>query len=148
MRWLVLVTVAGCWAGEADGPAVVESTTPIAQTPHPTQQVWAGRYICTQGPTHVVVTLERDGAQLKGTFEFSALPENPSVPHGLYSMTGTATTAANGEVTVRLVPGEWIERPGNYEMVGLEAHTDRERRLLTGKITYPGCTTVELARAR
>lgn len=54
---------------------------------------------------------------LTGTFEFSALPENPSVPHGAYTLTGT-TTVASGEVTVTLVPGEWIERPGNYVMVG------------------------------
>ena len=148
MRWLALLTLCGCWAGEAaDGPAPVE--TPISQAaPRPTQQIWAGRYICAQGPTHVVVTLDHDGANLKGTFEFTALPENPNVPHGLYSLTGTATTSPDGEVTVTLVPGEWIERPANYEMVGLEAHTDRERRLMTGKITYPSCSTVELARAR
>jgi len=150
MRWLAALTLAGCWGAETDHqPAPVEASPPIAQaaTP-PKQSVWVGRYLCAQGPTHVVLTLDHDGSDLKGKFEFGALPENPSVPHGEYTLTGTSTVESGGEVTVKLTPGEWIEHPGNYVMVGIEAHTDRERRLLTGKITDASCGMFEVTRSR
>lgn len=152
MRWFAVVMLAGCWTAETESqPAPIAPSTPIAQdttTPRPKQSVWVGRYVCAQGPTHVVLTLDHDGSDLKGKFEFGALPENPTVPHGAYSLTGTSTVESTGEVIVSLKPGEWIERPGNYVMVGLEAHTDRERRLLTGKITNASCGAIELARSR
>ena len=149
MRWLAVVTLAGCWSAETDHqPAPIEARAPIAETPRPRQSVWVGRYVCAQGPTRLVLTLDHEGSNLKGKFEFGALPENPSVPHGEYTLTGTSTVEPGGEVTVVLEPGEWIEHPGNYVMVGLVAHTDRERRLLTGTITNPSCGTIELARSR
>ena len=146
MRWLVCLVMTGCWGGDKQAPPI-EAPLENTAAPRAKQSVWVGRYVCAQGATHVVITLDHDGSNLEGTFEFSALPENPNVPHGEYTLTGTANVAG-GEVTVKLVPGEWIEHPGNYVMVGLEAHMDRERRLLTGTITNPSCTTIALARSR
>jgi hypothetical protein len=68
------------------------------------------------------------------------------VPRGAYHVSGTATTSGGSEVTIKLEGVEWIDRPSNYIMVGIDATTDRERRLLTGHITYATCGEVELSR--
>jgi hypothetical protein len=148
MRWAAVVVLAGCWSNEqkVEPPQPIENAQP-APPSRQKESVWTGRYVCAQGPTAVTITLEHEGMELAGTFEFSALPENPSVPHGKYTLVGSSTNSGD-DVTVTLKPVEWIEHPGNYVMVGVVAHIDRERRLLTGTMTNPSCSTISLERVR
>ena len=114
--------------------------------PHTT--TWEGHYRCAQGETALRLTIETEHDGLDATFDFGPLPENPSVPHGAYRMHGTATRLGDGEYAVILSPTEWIDHPNNYVMVGLQATTMHEHRLLRGTITYATCGEVELSRVR
>ena len=79
-------------------------------------------------------------------FDFGPLPDNPKVPRGSYRVFGTSKALGGGVVAVRLEPLKWIEHPGEYMMVGLEATTDRERSELSGTITNDSCGEVVLKR--
>ena len=148
MRVLAIVVVSGCWT--ADAPVPPQPETPAARplaahARHPTH--WRGHYICAQGPTALDLTLERDGEALRGTFAFSELAENPGVPSGSYTLTGTSAPADRDEVVVTMTPGHWITQPDGYVMVGFTAKSDRERRILRGTINFAGCGTIEVSRA-
>jgi hypothetical protein len=148
MRWLMILVVAGCWASaEAPEQAPPANTVMAAPQPHRhTATHWRGRYLCAQGPTALELTLERDGDAVRGTFAFAALPENPTVPSGAYTLTGTSATADRDEVIVTMVPGQWLDQPAGYVMVGFTARTDRERRTMRGSIDDAGCGAIEVSR--
>ena len=151
MRVAVLLVLAGCWSSsdavpEQRLPPLVEREPVPPPMRRPAHSVWKGHYVCAQGRTALTLSLDHDGPTLSGVFDFGPLDENPTVPHGSYRMTGTATTSGGGAVVVKLAPLEWIEHPNNYVMVGIEATTDRERRELSGVITHATCGEVELSR--
>jgi len=150
MRRLVFLILAGCWQSPASPPpgsppeVVVQPEVP---RPHRTT-LWTGRYVCPQGITAISLTLASKDHAIDATFEFGPLPENPSVPHGSYTMHGVAKRLRDGEFAVVLEPDHWIEQPPGYLMVGLEATTSAEHRVLRGRITDARCAEIELSRLR
>jgi hypothetical protein len=137
------VAVVGCWRDSAPVPEAPAPAKP--QGPHHSD--WQGEYECAQGPTAVRLGLDvaRTG-DARATFEFSALANNPGVPHGLYRMRGKLRMIGGGSFELALVPDEWIERPPGYVMVGLTVVSDRERRGLIGHIDNPQCGNITLSR--
>ncbi|MES2710921.1 MAG: hypothetical protein V4653_05025 [Pseudomonadota bacterium] len=98
---------------------------------------WVGQYLCPQGNTAVNLTIiEAKSGSLGAWFHFQAPPDNPDVPTGCYTMTGTYD-AASGQV--RLVPGAWQHRPPNYVMVPLEGTVSADGERLEGQIDHPAC---------
>lgn len=112
------------------------SQTPLAA-------VWNGTYRCTQGETALRLTVFDRGAGIQARFEFGPTPNNPGVPTGSFTMTG----AFEGADLV-LSPQAWINRPGNYLMIGLRAPgpIDPATRTLTGAVQYVGCSTFTVTR--
>jgi hypothetical protein len=143
---VVAVAASGCWhdvepprapiaPAERAQPRVVETR------PHVVRSVWVGHYVCTQGLTGLVLTIEARGESVTAIFDFGPLDSNPSVPRGSYRMTGTMRDDGT-ELFVDLAPDEWIDQPTNYGMVGLYARTI-ERSRLRGRIRYAGCGALE-----
>lgn len=105
---------------------------------------WHGTYNCGQGPTALLLTItELGGGDITAEFSFSATPENPSVPSGSFSMTGTYDADRR---SVELEPGEWIERPAGYQTVGIRGRTNNDLSTLVGKIEAAGCGSFNLTR--
>ncbi len=102
---------------------------------------WSGTYTCYQGETALDLVLCRDAKhRLRGEFHFSAVPSNPGVPEGCYTMIGSFDTTT-GAVTLR--PAHWLLRPENYLMVGLEGNVAADGSRIEGVISppVPGCTS-------
>lgn len=151
MRLAILVAVVGCWTAGTPATPVHE---PIASAPKPIDEhrhrvtIWQGRYTCSQGPTALTLTLFTVSDGVEATFDFGPLPENPNVPHGSYKLKGKARPYERGEYSLELAPVEWIDRPGAYVMVGLNAITTNEHRGLRGRIAHATCGELELSRLR
>jgi eukaryotic-like serine/threonine-protein kinase len=131
------IVVAGAAAGTVLALSGSHHATGLAGT-------WTGTYVCSQGETGLRLAIQEasDGA-LTATFHFFAVPANPGVPSGSFTMTGTDSHAG-----MRLVYGHWIKRPAGYEMVDLSAPPpsnggDR----LSGTVTLSGCTTFTVTRS-
>ncbi|MBS4101828.1 hypothetical protein [Tsukamurella paurometabola] len=120
----------------------LEAPSNAAPNPARLAGIWTGTYVCNQGATALSLTLA-DPASGPSRFDFSATPGNPGVPSGAY----TITMSLDGADLV-LTPLAWVNRPGNYEMVGLRVTgpIDSATTLLAGSVTYPGCTTFEVRR--
>ena len=79
---------------------------------------------------------------LTATFNFYALPGNPGVPSGSFTMTGTYSAAG-----VDLTQDQWISQPAGYEMVNLSSGPPAPNgTVLAGSITTPGCSTFTVTR--
>lgn len=111
----------GRFRGAVQGPACTRfALAKVAG--HPTRSrvlgSWKGSYLgCAQGPTGlrlVVRAKGRTGNQLTATFNFYALPSNPTVPSGSYAMTGYYFPGG-----VALEQSHWIKQPPGYEMVNV-----------------------------
>jgi len=76
---------------------------------------WRGTYVCAQGLTALSldVTAQPNG-DLTATFNFGAVPSNPGVPTGSYSMTGHVYPGS-----VVLKQNQWINQPAGYVMVDI-----------------------------
>lgn len=134
--------------GASTGPE-----TPVATSSAPAQPAgdaavvgtWRGTYKCNQGLTALRLTIieSPSGDGLAATFRFSAHPTNPSVPSGAYTMRGTLEGGS-----LQLKGARWIERPGTFVMVGLNAQVtgDRPARI-DGQVDGEGCTTFSLQRS-
>lgn len=109
---------------------------------------WEGAYDCGQGFTGLSMIIEAvDGGEpgaVTATFGFFAAPQNPDVPSGSYLMEGQY---ADGRLALEGV--EWVERPDNYEMVGIESDPDVLLRpnVFGGRVTNSSCTAFVLQRA-
>jgi hypothetical protein len=104
---------------------------------------YEGHYVCPQGPTGLVLELRLLGdAVAHAVFRFHPLPENPAVPAGSFTLTGT--WRAGGSLS--LVPERWIEAPKDYVMVGLSGTLDRVTGLFLGSIDAEGCGGFSLRR--
>ena len=76
-------------------------------------------------------------------FDFYAVPGNPGVPSGSFTMAGTYSAAS-----LDLTPDYWISQPPGYSMVGLNAGPPvKGDTILNGDVPYPGCTTFTVTRS-
>jgi hypothetical protein len=119
-------------------PAPPASLSPAALT-----GTWTGSYFCSQGETglRLVIQTAPDGT-LTATFNFYALPGNPGILSGSFTMTGTYSAAG-----VDLTQDQWISQPAGYEMVSLSSGPPAPNgTVLTGSITTPGCGTFTVTR--
>jgi hypothetical protein len=124
------------------------SATATVVTPAPKRTSvagrWTGTYQCGQGKTALDLTITQTSAgRLKAVFAFEADPSNPDVPSGSYAMTGRL---AGGLLELK---GErWIDRPGDYIMVGIRATLTEDRpSAIEGTILGPGCSTFAVERS-
>lgn len=112
----------------------------LASSAAAAQQVtatWVGHYTCPQGNTAVNLTIiEAKPGTLDAWFHFQAPPDNPSVPTGCYTMTGTYDAATR---RVRLEPGGWLHQPSGYVMVALDGEMSADATKLAGVIDHPAC---------
>lgn len=109
------------------------------------QSVWEGRYLCPQGVTGLTLELAgRSGSEVGAVFHFYAVPENPGVPTGSFTLVGVV----RGDGTIDLSPERWIEQPANYWMVGMTGFLDRSTGVMRGRITNPECDLFDLHRVR
>ncbi|AVL99295.1 serine/threonine protein kinase [Gordonia iterans] len=105
---------------------------------------WTGTYTCNQGETALTLTFRQGGdRQTRATFAFGPTSGNPRVPRGSFEMIGVRITD-----DVVLTPFRWIDRPGDFEMVGLIIDgpvTDRTQSL-SGTVSTEGCTRFAVSR--
>ncbi|WP_051112368.1 serine/threonine protein kinase [Nonomuraea coxensis] len=131
----------------APEPAVVATAAPSAEAETATRASvagrWAGTYVCNQGKTTLrLIITEKSPGELTAVFAFTAHAGNPGVPPGSFAMTGRL----DGR-TLRLDGERWIDRPGEYLMVGLRADlTDDRPATISGTVIGGGCTTFEISR--
>jgi TIR domain len=121
------------WNGQRFVSRVDATSTPPPATPSPRQTTlspvgpenapqslaatWKGSYVCAQGVTGLRLTITSAGGEsLAATFEFYPLPQNPTVPRGVFIMRGTYS---GGQM---LLQGDhWVTQPAGYSMVDLTA---------------------------
>jgi hypothetical protein len=103
---------------------------------------WTGTYTCAQGLTALRLTIKAvAGDALRATFAFSAVPSNPSVPSGSYSMTGFIDPAG-----IFLDGSRWITQPSGWDMVNVVTNLPTDHGAdLSGSV--PGCSPVSLKRS-
>jgi hypothetical protein len=140
---LVAFAVIGCLAGTmflSSARAEPQLKKSLAVTGQ-----WTGKYICGQGITRLDLEIEQgQGNKVTATFRFGPLPENPEVPHGAYTMTGTYDPILRH---VELEGVKWIEYPQNYIMVGLDGRMDSDGGRIKGTVpTLGNCTVFEVKR--
>lgn len=124
----------------AEEPDVVEPGESITGT-------WFGTYACAQGLTGLVLTLEEQSdRQVTAVFEFHAIPENPRLPTGRFTMRG----AVDPSRRLRLRAGRWLAQPENWVTVDLDGHISLDGMRYSGRVAGPGgsCTTFALQRAQ
>jgi serine/threonine-protein kinase len=99
---------------------------------------WVGSYTCSQGLTGLRLGIQAaPGGSATAIFNFYAVPSNPGVPSGEFTMTGTYS--ANG---MHLGTGHWIKQPAGYEMAGLDAGPlTNGGKTLSGNVANAACTT-------
>lgn len=151
-RALVILVLGGCWSSSpSPAPEPVHNTAladPLEVEPLPEHSVWRGKYNCRQGVTALQLTIDvASNGDANALFVFGPHEQNPNIPSGSYRMRGTVHEIGP-KLQVRLAGVEWIDRPENYVMVGINADSDRARHTLTGWITDPGCSGVEVRRIR
>lgn len=159
MTRLALALLAGCWGARSPQPA----QPPLAESPRatavsrsawvevreqlPAHSEWLGRYTCTQGLTGVTLVIdmtpEGDATVI---FDFGPIPENPSLPSGSYELRGRAELRPDRRIELQLTPHHWIQQPPGYSMVPVTVVSDREHRVLAGKIEHGSCGVIEVKR--
>ena len=105
---------------------------------------WTGTYVCSQGETGLRLAIQATaGGALTATFNFYAVPANPRVSSGSFTMTGTSSHSG-----VHLTHGHWIKEPAGYMTVDLSAPpVSNGGALLSGTVTTPGCTTFSVKKS-
>jgi len=102
--------------------------------------VWEGRYTCAQGLTGLDLKVSRKGSALRATFSFYPLTSNPTVPVGIYTMTGAYHSASK----IVLHGHKWVLHPSGYVQVGLTGKITG--KIFHGTVLGPACTTFSLAK--
>jgi hypothetical protein len=131
---------------ESSSSATQPSTTPAPPaglSPAALTGIWTGSYVCSQGQTglRLVIQATPDGT-LTATFNFYALPGNPGVPSGSFTMTGSYSAAG-----VDLTQDQWISQPAGWEMVDLSSGPPIQNgTVLAGSVITPGCSTFTVTR--
>lgn len=119
-------------------PAVDDRATLLTGT-------WQGTYMCSQGLTGLTLSVDAgaDGTA-RALFDFYAVPENPGLPSGSFTMNGRHTPGR-----LELVADEWIEQPPNYVTADVSASFgDLGDDVLSGVLVAPtaACSTFELTK--
>lgn len=119
----------------------------------PEETKWVGWYSCNgaQGKTalNLFTTRDTETDAMSAIFAFSEHPENLGIPSGSFTLLGRYDAQNK---TMFLLPNEWIENPGNWNMVGLKGEYDQYARQIHGEITDPEgdpsfiCETFDLDR--
>lgn len=106
--------------------------------------VYNGSYRCARGPVNLKLTLVAPGGgSLAGVFTFD-LPPNSRARTASFHLSGTYD-AATGKF--RLTPVNWEPpEPPGFVMVGMDGSLNSSAEQVSGKITYPTCTTFEATR--
>jgi len=105
---------------------------------------WHGSYVCNQGLTRLRLTLRAlpggDGNRMEAEFSFSPDPDNPSVPTGLFRLTGSLQPATG---VIVLKQDRWLEQPTDpsYRMVDMEGQLviGEGQAMIRGRVTTYGC---------
>ena len=104
---------------------------------------WSGKYNCRQGVTGVHVVFSEDGS--RALFHFYGVPENPGVPEGCFTMSGSFD-AASGKLN--LTASKWIVRPRNYLTADVTGDLDASGQNFAGRIVdVSGCSNILMSRA-
>lgn len=98
---------------------------------------WEGSYLCGQGLTAAVMTLDDAG---KGTFQFGPHETNRGIPKGEYAV--AVSLSDDGSIVIE--PGRWIDRPSGYRTVQMEGRMTEST--MTGKLLESTCKGFELTR--
>jgi hypothetical protein len=124
-------------------PPEARSAPPGSRAAAGPTETWEGEYTCTQGVTALTLHVTRRGeTALEATFMFRASDKNPGVPTGAYTLVGQMRPDRSFELT----PSQWIDRPGNYIMVGMAGDVDGTGTIMRGRITEDACGGFELRR--
>lgn len=100
-------------------------------------EVWEGTYVCSQGETPLVFTVEEVKENtVKAKFEFKFGRKK-----GSYRVIGNYSSE-NREF--EFMPDKWINRPAGVSRVGLKGTIDKNGSNLRGTITNPSCDWVKL----
>jgi len=96
---------------------------------------YRGSYYANQGHTGLTLRVYKDEADAyKAEFKFYSVPENPSVPSGLY----LCDVSYNETDNTYYVDGiEWVEHPATYSFVDLSG-TISEDYVYSGDVIYSG----------
>ena len=82
---------------------------------------WRGEYTAGQGRTSLsLIITEYRNDTISAYFYFSAHPENPNVPSGIYSMSGSISD----DMVITLTGQEWIVRPGTFGFINILGNLD------------------------
>ncbi|MBX3268697.1 MAG: protein kinase [Sandaracinaceae bacterium] len=117
-------------------PAARPPAAPMEPAPPPIPfragQRWRGTYQCAQGHTQLTLSIRAvTGRRVAAIFRFQH-----ATARGAYHLAGDYQPATR---RLALSPGAWIERPPNYETVGMDGAVDPSGRLYAGRITNPAC---------
>lgn len=127
--------------GIPNAPAA-PSAAPSAPAPGAIGGEWSGKYFCGQGVTGVQLIFSDDGS--RALFHFYAVPENPDVPEGCFTMAGFFDPNTS---TLNLTAGQWLVRPHNYRTANVFGLVDADGQNFLGHlIGPPGCSIITLTR--
>ena len=98
---------------------------------------WTGTYTCSQGLTGVRLVLQANkNGTLTGTGYFYAVPANPGVPSGSYTVTGSwSGTKTNVNA------GHWLKQPAGWELENFTAGPPVNGHLSGKVVPASACTT-------
>jgi hypothetical protein len=105
---------------------------------------WHGTYVCYQGVTGLDLTIKAlDAETVMAVFSFHAIPENPLLPSGEFTMTGRPGPNSRH---LRLSASSWTARPAGYVAVDLDGNYDPGTGEYRGRVRGPGCSYFHLRR--
>jgi hypothetical protein len=115
---------------------------PSAPAPGTIGGEWSGKYFCAQAVTGTQLIFSGDG--LRALFHFYAVPENPGVPEGCFTMAGFFDPNSS---MLNLTAGQWLVRPRNFCTANVSGLVDAGRQNFLGRLLGPpGCTVIALTR--
>lgn len=109
--------------------------------------VWEGTYICGQGLTGLRLVIEaRSTTQIEALFFFFPHPRNPSVPSGVFRMSGTYRIFNSSDFSnlLELEATDWIDRPSGYSTVDLVGNLFPAERRIVGEVASPRCSNFDV----
>ena len=127
----------------SDSPA---TPTAIVDLPFRPGHRWQGTYICSQGKSTLVLTVEGIGGDgqnitLDALFEFAYDGRGNA---GYAAASGSARMQGAYDPKTRRLRfegGEWIEQPPNYGLVTLVGSLNKTTGAYIGTVEGPGCTS-------
>jgi len=146
MRLAFAIVLAGCWRTPLEAPPQ-NIAPPEVRPPFPRHSVWTGTYRCNQGLSAVRLTIDaKASGEAVARYEFGPVESNPDVPSGAFELAGTLRATGPSSFDGELEPTRWIERPGEYFMVGLSIATSGSPRRLRGSIHHETCSEFKVRR--